>query len=270
MKNEIVETNYQVMTGQDFKKELSLSGDDISRVAGHLELVKEVVNKVLKEGKEADGDYGVIPGAGKKKVLFKAGSEKMMKLFGLGVRFKLTDKEMDRYENFASFSYEAEVYHLKSGVVLATCEGTANSWEKKYKDRAVYVKGVLAGREPTPICDILNTLKKMAQKRAMVGAVIIATAASDYFTQDEDEIASQAPVKKEAQKADSSRFQKNNSEDLGSYVAPLGKFKGKMLSEIEPKELTGYCQYMVENNPNIEGKLKEFVDNSREYLRSIK
>jgi hypothetical protein len=37
---------------------------------------------------------------------------------------------------------------------------------------------------PTPISDIQNTLMKMAQKRAMVGATILAAAASDFFSQD--------------------------------------------------------------------------------------
>lgn len=265
-KNEVVEVHSHQMTAQDFKKDLALSGEDIERVTGHLAHVKEVVSKVLREGKDGDGDYGVVPGT-KKQALFKAGAEKLMMLFGLGVRVKMTDKELDRYENFAMFSYQAEVYHLKSNIVKATCEGTANSWEKKYKDRAIYVKGVLAGRENTPVCDILNTLKKMAQKRAIVGAVILATGASDYFTQDEDEIAEQQPQKKEAAKTDASRFQKDGPK-LDDYVCPIGKFKGKKFGEIELKELEGYVKYMADNNPSADGQLKTFIDTAREYLRA--
>jgi hypothetical protein len=40
------------------------------------------------------------------------------------------------------------------------------------------------GEEMTPIADIQNTLMKMAQKRAFVGATILAVGASDFFTQD--------------------------------------------------------------------------------------
>lgn len=266
MKNDIIEVGSSPapMSGQDFKRELSLSGDDINRVVGHLAQVQEAVSKVLKEG--IDNDYGIVPGT-KKKALLKPGAEKLLKLFGLGARFRITDKEFDRYENFAMFTYECEVYHLKTGIVLANCEGTANSQEVKYKERSKYVQGVFAGKEVTPICDILNTLKKMAQKRALVGAVIIATAASDYFTQDEEEIEAQQPQKKEATKADSSRFKKD-SVNLSEYVAPLGKFKGKKLLEIEPKELSGYVEFLTANNPNIDGMMKTFIDNAREFLRT--
>lgn len=265
------DNNFQVMTrsesGRDFKNELALTGDDISRVVAHLEHVKEVVSKVLREGKDGDGDYGITSGT-KKKALYKPGAEKLMKLFGLGARFNQTEKEFDRYENFASYTYNVEIYHLRSGVVLATCEGTANSQEKKYKEKAIYTNGVFAGKEAVPVCDILNTLKKMAQKRALVGGVIIATAASDYFTQDEEEIEAQQPERKKANIVDSSRF-KTEATDLPNYVAPIGKFKGKKLSEIEPKELTGYLAYMAETNPKADGQLKLFIDNAREFLRTV-
>ena len=260
MSGEIIEVK------NDIKNELSLNSADIERVINHLIMVKKVVSEVLKEGKEGEGDYGIVPGT-KKKALFKAGAEKLRMVFGLGVRFNLRDSEFDRYENFARYTYDCEVFHLKTGTVIANCEGTANSQEKKYKERSVYVERVYSGKEAIPVSDIQNTLMKMAQKRAFVGAVIIATGASDYFTQDEDEIAQQETVKKAASKADHSRFQSQagNKQD---YVAPIGKFKGKKLSEIESKELAGYVEYMATNNPQANGALKEFIDTAREFLRT--
>lgn len=254
----------EVVSVNDIKKEMTINSEDITRLVGHLDLVKQVVSETLKEG--INGDYAVVPGT-QKQALLKPGAEKLMKLFGLGVRFVESEKELDRYENFALYSYIAEVYHLRTGVVIASCEGTANSWEKKYKERTVYVKGIKSGTEPTPVCDILNTLKKMAQKRAMVGAVIIATGASDYFTQDEDEIENQQPIKKEVKKTDASRFTQGDQKNPGDFVAQGGKFKGIAIKDIEEKELTGYCKYVVENNPEINGPMKEFVDNAREFLR---
>lgn len=137
-------------------------------------------------------DYGVIPGTPKPS-LFKPGAEKLTRLFGLGSRFTLIDKTLDGDRNFALFNYKCEIFHLKSGQVIAECEGTANSQEKKYKERTVYIwndkaKKKLPEKEATPVYDILNTLQKMAQKRAYVGAVILATGASDFFTQDIDDI----------------------------------------------------------------------------------
>lgn len=267
MKNEVIETSFQKVS--DLKNDLAISGDDIARVIKHLELVKEVVSKVLKEGKDGEGDYGLTTGT-KKKALYKPGAEKLRMIFGLGVRFILKESqcEFDRYENFAKYSYDCEVYHLKTGIVIATCEGTANSWEKKYKERAVYVDGVFAGKEPMPVSEIQNTLKKMAQKRAFVGGIILATAASDYFTQDEEDIEAQQSQKKTAGRSDGSQFKTEEPKDLSGYVVPIGKFKGKKLKELEPKELSGYVQYMAENNPSAEGPLKQFIDTAREFLRN--
>lgn len=260
------ENDIVIIPQNDFKKDMSLSGDDIQRVVAHLEVVKEAVSKVLKEG--IDNDYAIVPGT-KKKSLLKPGAEKLMKLFGLGVKFVSPESELDRYENFAMYSYTAVVYHLKSGTEIASCEGTANSWEKKYKERGVYKSGVYVGSEPVPVCEILNTLKKMSQKRAMVGAVILATGASDYFTQDEDEIEASGPVKKPATKTDAKRFETAGpKKDLALYEIPIGKFKGQKLSEVNSKDLSDYMNCIAANNPKIDGKLKEFLDTAREYIRA--
>lgn len=158
-------------------------------------LLHQFVSSQLKEAQFKDanqedygeGDYGVIPGT-KKKSLLKPGAEKLLRLFGLGVRVRLADKEIDRHANFAIFTYRAEVYSLRGGTVIAECEGATNSQEVKYRERTVWrknAKGVKESvKEETPICDVLNTLMKMAQKRAIIGATIVATMASDYFTSD--------------------------------------------------------------------------------------
>jgi hypothetical protein len=257
--------NDVIVSTSDFKREMGISSEDLQRVVNHLEIVKEAVSKVLKEG--IDSDYAIVPGT-QKKALLKPGAEKIMRLFNLGVRFVQVDNELDRYENFALYSYNAEVYNLKTGIVIASCEGTANSQEKKYKERAVYKNKVFAGMEPVPVCDILNTLKKMAQKRAMVGAVILATGASDYFTQDEDEIESQEPVKKPAKKTDVKQFS-SEAKDPGEYLVTIGKFAKDgpvKLNTIDKKELADYMEWTAKNNPKIDGKLKEFFDTAREYL----
>lgn len=55
----------------------------------------------------------------------------------------------------------------------------------KFADTAPAIVEQVTGQIKNPdISDIINTLDKMAQKRAMVAATLIATNASDYFTQD--------------------------------------------------------------------------------------
>lgn len=157
---------------------LPVSQSDFEALSNQRKMLKTFVANQL--GKEVD--YGIITGT-KKNSLYKPGAEKLLRLFGLGARLNQTDKEIDRRDNYASYTYKAEVYHLKSGQVIAECEGVCTSHEKKYKTRSVWVGGQKT-IEQTPIADIQNTLMKMAQKRAMVGATILAVGASDFFTQD--------------------------------------------------------------------------------------
>lgn len=184
MANEVIELPRNEQSGY-----FPVTQEGVDALRRQRELLKAFVKSALREGI----DYGVVPGTDKPS-LFKPGAEKLARVFKLGCRTVSTDKTLDRKDNFAMFTYRAEIYSLdNSGVVIADCEGSCNSQEKKYKDRAVYEKvqgqqnRVYRGREDTPVCDVLNTLMKMAQKRAVVGAVILAVAASDFFTQDIDD-----------------------------------------------------------------------------------
>lgn len=51
------------------------------------------------------------------------------------------------------------------------------------------IVGQSTGRAPNPdICDLVNTIQKMSQKRAMVAATLIGCNASEFFTQDVEDI----------------------------------------------------------------------------------
>lgn len=55
------------------------------------------------------------------------------------------------------------------------------------KDKAILDQQV--GRVPNPdIADVVNTIQKMAQKRSLVAATLIATSASEFFTQDVEDM----------------------------------------------------------------------------------
>jgi hypothetical protein len=57
--------------------------------------------------------------------------------------------------------------------LVGQCDGIANSKEKKY------IKQI-----NNKDYSVINTLCKMAQKRSLVGAVLIVCGASEYFSQD--------------------------------------------------------------------------------------
>jgi len=232
---------------------LPVTNQDMEALKAQRELLKVFVSSQLRQANFDDsnaegfgeGDYGIIPGT-KKKTLLKPGAEKILRLFNLGLRIRLADKEIDRHANFALFTYRAEVYHLRTSIVVAECEGSANSQEVKYRERTVWrknQKGIRESvKEETPICDVLNTLMKMAQKRAMIGATILATAASDYFNHD---IESPAEAEAVGIKA---RVEKEVSSEVSntpSDQAPVCCSKEMMVSKYPDRDTGQYPWYCL-------------------------
>jgi hypothetical protein len=122
-------------------------------------------------------DYGIIPGV-KKPSLWKPGAERAMQLFGLGHRCVRVEIERDTDGERVGITYRCEVFKsLSDGreVLLATCEGYAGNDESKWKTAP------------------WNTILKMADKRAFIGAVLKATGLSDFFTQDVEDYADRVP-----------------------------------------------------------------------------
>lgn len=171
-------------------------------------------------------DYGIVPGTNDKATLFKPGAEKLCRLFRLNCNISLVysvedfSGELHNGEPLFYYRYKCELNH--QGQLVATCEGSCNSWEKKYRYREQKPRcpkceetairrgqsefycwakiGGCGAKFPltfeaiasqktgvtvnTEIFDQINTIQKMAQKRALVGAVLVATAASEFFSQD--------------------------------------------------------------------------------------
>src|SRR5262245_40416736 len=54
-----------------------------------------------------------------------------------------------------------------------------------FADGSTEIEGQQVGRIPNPdVCDLVNTMQKIAQKRAFVGATLLGVNASEFFTQD--------------------------------------------------------------------------------------
>lgn len=60
----------------------------------------------------------------------------------------------------------------------------------KFPDDDSEIKSQVVGRVPNPdVCDMVNTVQKMAQKRALIAVCLIAVNASEFFTQDMEDFA---------------------------------------------------------------------------------
>ena len=70
------------------------------------------------------------------------------------------------------------------------CFGKKGGCGAKFPNGSTEIEGQIVGKVANPdICDQVNTFQKMAQKRALIGSALIATNASEFFTQDMEDFA---------------------------------------------------------------------------------
>lgn len=130
--------------------------------------IEAIVAKYLKSGR----DYDRLPNT-TKPTLFKSGAETLAGVFD----FRTTAKVINRIENYDKqfVLYEVCVTVVDSdGNIVAEGLGSCNSRERKYLK--------------TDFATNLNTVLKIAKKRAFVDAILTATHASKVFTQDLEDI----------------------------------------------------------------------------------
>jgi len=181
---EIAITENKALTAQDVRSQVNL------------------IQNILKDVMKQDEHFGVIPGCGNKPTLLKPGAEKIAMTFKLAPEYDEIAGTTES-DDFINYKINCKLIHIPTGMVVGSGRGTCNSKEKKYRTRSVYenkatdeekatgklVKGkysrYLIPQDPW---DIQNTLYKMACKRALIGAILTATAASDLFTQDIEDL----------------------------------------------------------------------------------
>ena len=89
--------------------------------------------------------------------------------------------------------------HCKQPAIIKGKEDFGGGWlcfkknggcGAKFKDGDAAIEGQSVGRTPNPdIADVDNTILKMAEKRALIAATLIATHVSDFFTPDMEDFA---------------------------------------------------------------------------------
>lgn len=185
--------------------------------------VLEFTKTVMKDGK----DFGVVPGTDKP-TLLKPGAEKLCSLFDLYPKFNAVDKIVDFDRGLFYFQYECVLHRNGNPVAsgLGSCNSKEKKYryrsaERKcpncgkpaiIKGKAEYGGGWLCFNkkggcgakftdtdpaiidqqvgqiENTEPFDLINTIDKMAQKRALVAATLIGANASEFFTQDVEDM----------------------------------------------------------------------------------
>jgi len=191
--------------------ELTTITDEMQSSITHMAQMRNHLVAFTKEVLVKEQDYGVVPGV-QKPTLLKPGAEKLMNLYGLAVEFECTDRVLDLHSKFVAYTYKATVRN-RDGRIVTQCEGSVNSYEPKYryiwtekpkpsqamqdqlkaegngKFRKSSGGWIWVERTENPdLVGLQNTMQKMAQKRAFVGAILLATNASEFFTQDVEDM----------------------------------------------------------------------------------
>jgi hypothetical protein len=160
------------------------------QVRARAQWVRDVTKSALAEGV----DYGVIPGTGDKPALLKPGAEMLLLAAGLG--FTMSKRDDADARGHHGVSYTCTVY--RQDAIVAQCDGYAGYDERTFytsaedNERRERWNAARYNRPANPAKFTeyrapWNTLVKIAQKRALVGATLNATAASGLFVADVDD-----------------------------------------------------------------------------------
>ena len=183
------------MSEKTTKEVTLIAPTDIEAVKDHYALFEQLKKEML----IPEVDYGTIPGV-KKKSLFKAGGEKLVKLFNLYPSdIELTYRDVDLSTGFVNFEYKVFLLNA-AGTIVSSGVGSCNSFEEKYlyywaekpqperhvqlemkakrigRNRKYMEKWVWQERTkkaPEELIALKNTIQKMAKKRAFLDAVLM-------------------------------------------------------------------------------------------------
>lgn len=210
----------QALTVRDAVQALDAIGRKaaIDDLLNKVALVQEVMERVMHDGEH----YGKIPGCGDKPALLKAGAEKLGMTFRLKAQFDVTERDLGRAHReysvkcclsdgnmgVGSCSTMESKYRYRSSerkcpkcgkaAIIAGKAEFGGGWlcwakkdgcgEKFKKDDSAITSQPTDKVEHDNPADYYNTCLKMGKKRAHVDAIITATACSDIFTQDVEEM----------------------------------------------------------------------------------
>lgn len=175
----------------------------VPAIKAQLNALHELMSSILQEGV----DYGTIPGV-KKPSLWKPGAEKICTMFRLDPQYEVLMRVIE--EDFILYDVKCTLYSITSGQRLGSGVGSANSREENYhwrkaiseseyestpldrrreKEKRARGSGTYIEKQVrTSPYDFLNTIEKMAAKRAKIAATLDVTNASAIFTQDVEDM----------------------------------------------------------------------------------
>lgn len=111
---------------------------DIQTAISRMEKLQEFCAHYLQESKDGGndgGDYGIIPGAGKKKVLLKSGAEKLCDVYGLADTYSVISSREDFATGLFEYTLECRLQSRVDDSLVGSGLGSCSSFESKYRWR---------------------------------------------------------------------------------------------------------------------------------------
>jgi len=185
----------------------------INDLKNQVALIHAVMKSVMRENEH----YGKIPGCGDKPTLLKSGAEKLALTFRLAPHYQIIKHQ--HANDHREYEVITTLTNITNNKVLGEGVGCCSTLENKYRYRWENTNKsvpkeywdskdneILGGQSYSPRklgekgwfifkkiehdnpTDYYNTALKMAKKRSLVDAILTATAASDIFTQDIEDL----------------------------------------------------------------------------------
>jgi hypothetical protein len=160
--------------------------------AGGVDIVNAQMGSLkalVKSSLQAGMDYGVIPGTGKKPTLLQPGAEKIALMLGITLRHDVTTSQLQG--GHREVTVVAHAILRKTGEEVGDGIGICSTMESKYRYRNDWehkVNGKPGKVENRDVADVWNTVAKMAEKRADIDCVKRVASASEFFTQDLEDL----------------------------------------------------------------------------------
>ena len=262
----------------------------VDKVKRQVNILQEVMRDIMHEGEH----YGKIPGT-KKPTLLKPGAEKISVTFRLAPSYDI--KRTDMPDGHREFEIVCTLTHIPTGQIVGQGVGSCSTMEVKYRYRNVadyeitgdsipkdakerkaeyrkqgfgmkmiegiweWVKYKDTQRTENPdLADTYNTVLKMAKKRAHVDAVLTATAASDIFTQDVEDMtipAAQAqPMPDEIPDFKAPKATPQKKASKFDFLKVMGELKKELGSDVYYEILGGqgytHANEITDADPTIE------------------
>lgn len=222
----------------------------ISEAKSRVELLQSFIHEMM----TINVDYGLIPGT-PKPTLFKSGAEKLCSIYGFAISINITSR-LEDFEN-KLFHYEAKatLTNKRTGTIEAEGIGSCNNKERKFINQDPF--------------SIMNTILKMAKKRALIDAVLSATRTSGIFTQDLDDLMQDTSVPdsktKGTPKSESGTLSKVTKGQMNEIVSIM---ESKKISIDTAKTMISERYHIKESKQLTKSQAQDFINHLKMHKAS--